>query len=73
MRLLNSIYLQHCNLEMANLKSKFKYCLNTVEYGKKKSLHIRKWKSRRESGYEKSAGRYVPNIMIWEKTKWLNC
>lgn len=47
MRLLNSIYLQHCNLEMANLKSKFKYCLNTVEYGKKKSLHVRKWKSRR--------------------------
>jgi len=43
MRSLNSIYLQHCNLEIAKLESKF----NTVEYGKKKSLHIRKWKSRR--------------------------
>ena len=26
MRSLNSIYLQHCNLEIAKLKSKFKYC-----------------------------------------------
>ena len=26
MRSLNSIYLQHCNLEIAKLKSKIKYC-----------------------------------------------
>lgn len=43
MQSLNSIYLQHCNLEIAKLKSK----IDTVEYGKKKSLHVRKWKGRR--------------------------
>ena len=26
MRSLNSIYLQHCNLEKAKIKSKIKYC-----------------------------------------------